>query len=502
MMFCGKIKLVAKMVLPVMIVLCISFHAGAQEILTLDKAIQIAQTGSPDLRRSLLNLERYQKNLEAQRAALKSHFSLDISPVRFSRNRRFDTRVSEWYTNENFETNALFRVEQPILLTDGTLSLTNEFGWQRSFSDAAVTNPESKVFFNNLYLNFNQPVFTYNRLDLELNELELNFENANISYALQHLNLERNVTEFFYNVYMAQMNLNIAKEELKNTRNSYEIISNKVEAGLAAKEELYQAELNLSTSKSTVQNREVTLENAKDQLKLYLGMDLYEDFSILADIGLNPVQVDLNKAIENGLEARMELRQREIDIESSQFEMIRTKSLNEFRGDINLRLGISGDNPDLDKIFDAPTNSPSVGVSLSIPLFDWGEKKARIAAQEAAIESEKLGLDEERKQIIIGIREAYRNLQNQLNQIEIAEQSQNNAQLTYEINLERYENGDLTSMDLNLFQTQLSEKKFAYIQALINYKIELLNLKIQSLYDFEKNRPVVPGELYKNENNK
>jgi len=182
--------------------------------------------------------------------------------------------------------------------------------------------------------------------------------------------------------------------------------------------------------------------------------------------------------------------------------MIRTKSLNEFRGDINLRLGISGDNPDLDKIFDAPTNSPSVGVSLSIPLFDWGEKKARIAAQEAAIESEKLGLDEERKQIIIGIREAYRNLQNQLNQIEIAEQSQNNAQLTYEINLERYENGDLTSMDLNLFQTQLSEKKFAYIQALINYKIELLNLKIQSLYDFEKNRPVVPGELYKNENNK
>ncbi|WP_372931733.1 TolC family protein [Mariniphaga sediminis] len=471
----------------------------AQEILTLNKAISVAETGSPDLKRSMLNLEQFQKNLEAQRAALKSRFSLDVSPVGFSRNRRFDNRVSQWYTNENFQTNALFRVEQPILLTDGTLSLTNEFGWQSNFSDA--TDSESQVFYNNLYLNFNQPIFTYNRQKLELKELELNFENANISYAIQRLNLERNVTEFFYNVYMAQMNLNIAKEELANTQKSYEIIKNKVEAGLAAREELYQAELNLATSKSTLQNREVSFENAKDQLKLYLGMDLYEDFSILADVAMNPVRVDLEKAIETGLESRMELRQREIEIENGQFDLIRTKSQNEFRGDVNLRLGISGDNPNLDQIFDAPTNSPSVAVSFNIPLFDWGEKKARIAAQEAAIESQKLNYSDEQNQIIIGIRQAFRNLQNQLAQIEIAEQSQTNAELTYEINLERYENGDLTGMDLNLYQTQLSERKIAYAQALINYKIELLNLKIQSLYDFETNQSILPSELYLDENN-
>ncbi|MFW6259930.1 MAG: TolC family protein, partial [Tangfeifania sp.] len=347
---------------------------NAQEVLTIEKAIDFAETGSPDLKRSSLNLERFQKSLEAQRAALKSRFSLDVTPVMFSRNRRFDNRVSEWYTSENFETNALFRVEQPILLTDGIISLTNEFGWSSSFSDA--TNTESEVFYNNLYLNLNQPLFTYNRQKLELKELELNFENANLSYAMQRLNLERNVTEFFYNVYMSQMNLNIAKDELENTQKSYDIILNKVEAGLAAKEEQYQAELNLATAKSTLQNREVAFENAKDQLKLYLGMDLYKDFSILADVAINPVPVDLEKAIETGLQSRMELRQREIDISSSQFELIRTKSLNEFRGDVNLRLGISGDNPQLDQIFDAPTNSPSVAVSFSVPLWDWGERKA------------------------------------------------------------------------------------------------------------------------------
>jgi outer membrane protein TolC len=194
---------------------------NAQQILTLEKAFELAETGSPDLQQSLLNLERFQKSLEAQRAALKSRFSLDVSPVNYSRNRRFDTRVSEWYTNESFETSALFRVVQPILPTDGTISITNEFGWQQSISDA--NDSESKVFYNNLYLNFNQPLFTYNRLKLDLKELELNFENANINYALQRLNLERNVTQFFYNVYMAQMNLSIAQDELENTQNSYNI---------------------------------------------------------------------------------------------------------------------------------------------------------------------------------------------------------------------------------------------------------------------------------------
>jgi outer membrane protein len=470
-----------------------------QQALTLERALGQAETSSPTIQQSLLNLERYQKNLEAQRAALKSKFSLNVAPIDYTNTRRFDTRVSEWYTNESFASNTTLRVEQPILVTDGTLSLINRFGWQSSsalFEGGSSTSSER--FTNNLYLNYNQPLFTYNRLKLQLRELELSYENANISYAMQRLNMERTVTQFFYNVYMAQMNLSIAREELANTEKSYEIIKNKVDAGLAAREELFQAELNLATANSGLQNSQVNFENGKDQLKMYLGMDLFEDILVYADVEAVAVSVDLNKAIENGLASRMELRQREIDIETTQFDMIRTKALNEFSGSMNLAFGIIGDDKNLVKIFDQPTRNPQVQISFNIPLFDWGEKKARIEAQEASIKSAELNLDEQKKQIIIDIRQVYRNLQNQLNQIDIARQSERNAQLTYEINLERYQNGDLTGMDLSLYQNQLSSRKLAYAQSLLNYKIELLNLKIQSLFDFEKNQPVIPAELYLN----
>jgi outer membrane protein TolC len=462
----------------------------AQQLLTLEKSLEIAKQNSPNIQSSLFSLERSQESLNAQKAALKSQFALSLTPIDYSRNHTFDDFSSTWYTNESFGASGTFTVSQPILLTDGTVSLVNRFGWEKNNND--YSGKEDRAFVNNLYLNITQPLFTYNRLKLQLKELELDLENSNLSYAMQKLNLEKQVTQYFYNVYMAQMSLSISEDELKNTEKSFEITKNKVDAGLAAKEELYQAELNYATAKSEVQNRRVVLENYKDQFKQYIGMNITEEIGVLADVRAEPVAVDLNKAIEYGLKSRMEIRQREINIETSQFSLIETKALNEFKGNMNLSIGIIGEDEKLNNIYENPTSNPSVSVAFNVPLFDWGEKKSRIKAQEAVIKQQELNFDQQKVQIIVDIRQVYRSLQNLQNQIEIARQNEKNAQLTYEINLERYANGDLTSMDLNLYQTQLSGKKMAYAQSLIDYKIELLNLKIQTLYDFEANAGIVP----------
>lgn len=468
--------------------------ANAQQILTLESAMDIARSNSPDIQRSLLNLERSQQSLKAQNAALKSNFSLNLTPISYTKNRSFDDFQSIWNTNTTTQSFGTFTVSQPILSTDGTISLINQFGWQKNISEFR-NNFETKSFSNNLYLSVTQPLFTYNRTKLNLKQLELNLENAQLSYAMQKLNLEKQVTQFFYSVYMAQMSLSISEDENTNTQKSYDITQNKVTAGIAAKEELYQAELNFATAKSNVQNARVNLDNAKDQFKQYIGMDIMEEITVITDIKFNPVAVDVNKAIEYGQNSRMELRQREIDVENSQFALIQTKSLNEFRGDLSFSVGIIGDNEKLQDIYQNPTNNPRFSVAFNVPLWDWGEKKARIKAQEAVIATTKLGLDQEKTQITVDIRNVYRSLQNQVTQIDIAAQNEKNAQLTYEINLERYANGDLTSMDLNLFQTQLSNKKMSYAQSLIDYKIELLNLKIQSLFDFERDEAIVPENL-------
>jgi outer membrane protein TolC len=226
-------------------------------------------------------------------------------------------------------------------------------------------------------------------------------------------------------------------------------------------------------------------------------MDIFTEITVMTDVSVTPIEVDGKKALEHGLASRMELRQRQISVETSQFDMLAVKSTNEFRGDMTLSMGLSGDNPSLVDIFDKSTQSPRVSLGFNIPVFDWGERKARIRAQEAVINSQKLNLSNQQTQIKLDIRQVIRNLSNLKNQIGIVLQTQKNAQLTYDINLERYKNGDLTSMDLNLYQVQLSNNKMSYAQSLINYKIELLNLKIQSLFDFTTNQAIVPERFIK-----
>jgi outer membrane protein TolC len=170
---------------------------------------------------------------------------------------------------------------------------------------------------------------------------------------------------------------------------------------------------------------------------------------------------------------------------------------------VTASFGVQGNNEQFSDLFATNTNTPAIGLTLNIPLFDWGERKSEIKAAEASLQSSRISYEVEQTNIVMNIRSVVRSLKNLENQIEIQRKTVENAELTYDINLERYRNGDLTSLDLGMYQNQLSESKMSLTNAIINYKIELLNLKIQTLYDFEKQIPIIPEELtsYNNENN-
>lgn len=477
--------------------LIISTMSGmSQKGLTLEEALKIAEDNSPTMKKTRLSLVRSRENLNAQNAALKSQFSLSVNPIGYSQNREFNDLISEWNTTKTTESFGLFTVSQPIVLTDARISLNNRFGYKDSYSE--YTDKTTKGFSNRLSLSLDQPLFTYNRTKLQLKELQLALENAQLNYAIQLLSLERQVTQAFYYVYQQQQSLEIASQAYQNMQQSHEIIKNKVDAGISRREEMFQAELNLATTKSDFENKQVSLENAKDDFKIMIGMSLFDDFLVLPNIAVDTIGIDVGFAIDQGLANRMELRQRKINIETSEFDLIQTKALNEFKGALGLSVGIFGDNEKFGNVYENPTDNENVSLSLTIPLWDWGERKSRIKATEASIETANITLEEEQNNIILGVRKVYRNLLNLQNQIEIARRSVTNAQLTYDLNLEKYKNGDLTGMDLNIYQNQLSEQQLTYTNSLISYKLELLNLKIQTLYDFEKKTPVTPVTTLEN----
>lgn len=463
------------------------------ETLTLERALELAYDRSPTMLQARHDLEISRRNLQAQRAALRSNFSLLATPLQHSRDRIFTDLVSAYNTQEQTHIGASLSIQQPIELTDGTVSLVETVGWRRASSSFAGSDAR-QTYNSALQLRLSQPLFTYNRTRLQLRELELALENARLHHAIQRLQIENQVVRQVLQVYLQERRVEIAVEQLKNARERLGIIQSKVDAGIAALEELYQAKLDEANSRASLQDARMTWENQLDELRLALGLPLDIPLDVATDVRKQLVEVNLDRAVQHGLELRMELRQLDISIQNAMHELQRTAAQNEFRGSLELSYGIVGTAASVDEVFDSPTRNQRINLEFNIPLFDWGENEHRKAAVQERIASRKLSAKEERRQIAAGIRQSHRNLRNQELHIEIAERNVQNARLTYEINLERYRNGDLSSKDISFYQTQLSSEQLNEVAALINYRLALLELKIRTLWDFRADAPVTAFE--------
>ena len=211
----------------VLIVVLTAFQAKAQEILTIERALDVAMVNSPEIRKSQNALRRSQENLNATKASQKSRISLRTDPLSYSLQNPYDREELTYYDREYLSSGFGLNVNQPIILTGGELSFKNDFMYSfdqnnkkrydqrtgdRIFDDDGDEWFDVTTFLNDTRLTFTQPLFTYNVIKMELEELKLDYENSEISFALTKLNVEKNVRRLFYDVYNRQKRLMIAKE--------------------------------------------------------------------------------------------------------------------------------------------------------------------------------------------------------------------------------------------------------------------------------------------------
>ena len=221
------------------------------------------------------------------------------------------------------------------------------------------------------------------------------------------------------------------------------------------------------------------------------------DISVLTNTDITPVEVDQNLAIKYALEQRMEIREKQISVEQGLFDLIAAKATNEFKGNISAQVGLFGNGDKVKGAFTKPEDNESVGVTLTIPVWDWGTRKAAIRKAQIANENKDIDLAEYKKSVVLEIRQICRELPSLVKKIEIARKNVENAERTYDISVEKYRSGSLSGLDLKNQQDQLTSAKTEYTNTIISYKLKLLDLKIQTLWDFQTNTSYLPVDLLK-----
>lgn len=402
---------------------------------------------------------------------------------------------------------------QYILPTGGNLSLNATLYREDLKTVLAMKDFEeltTEQAQTSISLNFRHPIFTRNLLQENLNEARYNYEMASTQFTRQQMDIIYDVTQGFYALYKATRELEIAEERQKNSKEAYRVAKLKGETGRIPVGDVLISEIELAQNEANVFGSKSGLEGSKDFFKQLIGLTMDEDIAIVTDLEYDTFDINLAKAIEEGLENRLEIEEAELNIRLQEINIDRAKRIREFSGEIKAYYDITGVSTtgsgsfgelfrsSFDNINDRPDNM-GVTLTFSYPIFDWGRGSSRVFQAKATMRGRQLYRDNLKTTITREIRNTVRSVEEARNKLKILEKNQELSQRSYRISQLRFENGSITSQELGVEQESLADTQLDYLNAFITYRLAIADLKRKTIWNFKENRRYLVADFFRNE---
>ncbi|MCC6549549.1 MAG: TolC family protein [Ignavibacteriaceae bacterium] len=459
----------------------------AQTRLTLEKSIETALAQSYSIRSAELSLRSSKKNLEAIEMGLMTSVNLEFDLPRYSNNLKSQfnsvTGSEQFYEVGNTQLEGRLYFNQPIVFSNGTFSLIGSIFGRDQFSG---DNPVTRDYYSNFSLRLRQPLFGFNTLSSNLEKAKINLEKSERSYLRAKSEIVYNVTSAFYTLYQAKKQLEIAAENVNQSSVSYTTAENKHKAGLIAEVEKLQLEVDLASAKNDMLSAENSYSELKDNFKLLIGLPLDEEIEPDGEIIYNVVLVDEELAVASALKNRSEIRNSQLDIELSRLSVEETEAQGRITGLLVANYGVNKNDEKFNSIFRNPAEDRGVTFTLSIPVWDWNQNDLQSEAAFANLELSRLTASNQEQSVRKEITTVLSKIKAAKARVEVLSRSVEVAQKGYDISMERFRAGNITSFDLSQQQLRLTNAKLNSLRALIDYKLTLADLYRKTLHDFGK----------------
>lgn len=483
--------------------LIVSFGSHAQKVYNLDLESSILLAKSQNNRMLILQ-ERLRKasyDMKAARSGLRTHVNLNMTLPQYTETIRQweDSSGISFYPVKQNMLNSYLTINQP-LPTDGSLYIRSGV---QNFIDYNANDRNAQITSS---IGLRQPLsvlYGYNSNRSQYKQAELAYELSLKQLKREELNLVYEISQTFYNLMSFTERLNIARMSLSRQQEAYDIALSKYTAGLIREVEALQMEVDLGEA---MNNYDIARVNYASQLGLFkenLGVDLRDSIVVKGDLSYDPVFVDVEKAVNLAMENRLELKENEIQTEMQKMEIRRRKAQGMINGDISLNYNFIGvDKSYLTVPFETSLNNTwynlqnrpgsfGVGLTISIPILDWGENRARVKSAESVLVQNRYQLEGSRVEIERDIRSTVDQLNNSLKRLQLLEKNLVVAEKSFEISRQRYANGDIDSQSMALERERLNTAYISRLVSFIEYKLLLSNLMRKTFYDFEKDMSVV-----------
>lgn len=471
--------------------------AAAQERqvidLTLQSALELAQASSFRVQQLRLGIERQRHQLAAERAGLKSRVELTFTLPQFS-------SISEHQWNSTLGRRELVRedsrlwqtelsLRQPVILfgfpTNGYLSLND-----RVYRYSQIDGETDITYYNRYYVRYEQPIFQPNQLRNDLEEAELDLENAELVFQDDVLSMLAGIARDYYGLLDVAYDRVVYQRQVAQLEGAVELARARVSADTSRGLEVTQVQVALANARERLQRAGSDFRLAASRLKQRLGLQERDSLVVDPQLHVAPLSLDLEAAMQYALTLPPRMRFLDIRQRRDEIAMDGVKARNAFRLNIDLTYGQEMQNELVRDLWSQPSNTYTVGVRGYLPIWDWGARKERMEAQRVSMRLTELQIEDTRRQIEANVRNL---VQSVLEYQQRAVAMEQNLALSNEISratAQQYESGRATVLDLLQAFDREADTADNFLEAFLGYRRTLIELSQATYYDFETASPI------------
>jgi outer membrane protein len=331
--------------------------------------------------------------------------------------------------------------------------------------------PDDGLTYYSLNLRVEQPLYTGGKLTALNKQAENNREYSQYNRDTVEQTLVCEVKKAYYQVVQTKQLLKTMNEAVASMEGHVKEANLYYKAGQVPQLDVMRAEVKLADLKQ----KRLQVQNGLDLALVYfnfvLGVDPDQRYQFQDEVAYLPFGRDLATCQQTALANRTELKAIRAKVAMAQNAVDVVKS-----GKKPLVALVAAGDRTATKPFE---DDPDLSVSLvaSYKLLDGGMVKHQIAEAEATVRQARTAEELTARGIKLEVEQAYRNLQNALETIEVSKKVLTQAQETVRMAGVSYRAGLSTALELLDAETGLTQAKTNHNQALSNYQIALAQLE-------------------------
>lgn len=356
-------------------------------------------------------------------------------------------------------------------------------------SGTEILYSNNKTSYNGNYgLNAQWTLYNGSRRQKTIEQELLNSRIAELNVNTTANSIEEGITQLYVQVLYAAESVNVNENTLAVSRAQCERGKQLLEAGSLSKADYAQLESQVSSDNYQLVTSQAALEDYKLQLKQLLELDGKQELSLylpsLADALILIPLPDKGEVFRNAMEIRPEIQSGKLNVAASELDIDIARS--GYMPSINLTAGIGTNNTSgsdftfMQQVKNGWNNS--IGVSLSVPIFNNRQTKSAVHKAKLQHESTRLDLVETQKELYKVIEGLWLDANSAQQQYIAAKEKLRSMQVSFDLVNEQFNLGMKNTLELLTEKNNLLSAQQELLQA--KY-MAVLNMQLLKFYQGE-----------------